>query len=285
VFNPLGPLGRRRSSEMRAAVAAVAALASASAWAQSELGCNKDTDCKGDRICISGQCVAPQQQEQFQPPPQQQQPPPQQYQQPPPQQYQQPPPQYQQPPPQYQPPPPGYGQPPPPPPQPYYQPRPYRYREPGYFNPILFDFSGMIGFQGIGSSGTSAGGFLLDGYGELGVRFSQGFGLVGLADGNIGVYGNYNGFATEQFMIGGGVRFGRNVALTLGAVAAFANVADTNYFSYTVGGPGVIAHLALPFAGVGFGLHAQASLNFYPDIGTGVSATIVSVGIGFGWSD
>jgi hypothetical protein len=264
---------------MRAAVAAVAALASASAWAQSELGCNKDTDCKGDRICVSGQCVAPGGQQQFEPPPQQQQPPPQQYQQPPPQ-YQQPPPGYGQPPP-----PPGYGQPPPPPPPPYYQPRPYRYREPGYYNPILYDFSGMIGFQGLGSQGASAGGFLMDGYGELGVRLSQGFGLVGLADVNIGLYGNYNGFATEQFMIGGGLRFGRNVALTLGVVAAFANVADQNYFTYAVGGPGVVAHLALPFGGVGFGLHLQGGVNFYPDIGNGVSATIASVGIGFGWSD
>src|SRR5579863_9317603 len=103
---------------MRAsAIWTIGLLTSASALAQeSGLGCVKDTDCKGDRICIAGACQEPAGRgasPNYPPPPPPNNPPP---------------------PPEYGPPPPPprhYRYPPPPPP------RPVNY----YYSPIIFDVS------------------------------------------------------------------------------------------------------------------------------------------------
>lgn len=245
---------------LRASLVTLAFGLSVPALADDLYGCQKDTDCKGDRICMQNQCVTPPDR-QVPPPPAYQQPPPQQqYQQPPPQYPQQPPPQYQQPPPRYYRPPPRYYA---PPPAPVY-----------YETPLIFGYSGMLGLQTESTSLGSGAGFLLDGYLELGGRFTPNFGIVGLGDLNLGLY---NGGATETFTLDGGIRFGRGLGLTIGGGIQFLNEA-TATASAAGAGPNIIAHLSIPFWHVGWGFHLQSSIAFYG------SATIFTACAGFGFS-
>jgi len=265
------------------------ALISSAAWAQGAMGCNKDIDCKGDRICVSGQCVSasqatPQQPEAAQPayPAQQQQPqqyPQQQYpaqQQYPPQQY---PPAQQYPAQQY----------PPQQPQPYYppeqQPPPYyqpRYRA-GPVSPLILGVSGMVGVTH--ETYSDAYGVEAEVFAEVGIRLTPSTGLVAWGDLNAATYAasTINGTATTVNTTGGavgaGLRFGQYSAVTLGVGPAFAK---SDYFTDAFGGVTFLGHLTVPLAGA-FSLHAQAAYTFFPNgpFGGNFSSEAVYIGLGF----
>lgn len=135
------------------------------------------------------------------------------------------------------------------------------------------DFAALGGVMGFFAPGLSFGLPMVDLHLSFGGRFSRAIGLSGVIDTKFFFGpGGWGGLLT----FGPGVRLGPEAHVTIAATGGFVfgNTSQGSAFGYVVS---LLAHVAIPFAS-GFGLHLQPALSF------DASGVVLSLGGGFGGS-
>jgi len=135
------------------------------------------------------------------------------------------------------------------------------------------DFAVLGGVTGFFSAGQSFGLPLVDLHLSFGGRFSRAIGLSGVIDTKF--FFGPGGWGT-LLTFGPGVRLGPEAHVTIAATGGFVFGATSQgtAFGYVVS---LLAHVAIPFAS-GFGFHLQPALSF------DASGVVLSLGGGFGGS-